>query len=73
MTLYCVAIETATTVKFGREMFSAQTPSFVFAIWGTLAVAWTIGLVVAFRNGQKQNKNVFNPYNPAIDVEGKKS
>lgn len=73
MTLYTVAIETASTIKFGREMFAIPTPSYVLAIWGVIAVAWTIGLVVAFRNGQMQNESVFNPYNPAIDVEGKKS
>lgn len=60
--------------KFRGTSFDAALPLWVYCMWSVIATFWLLGFYIAFRNGSKQQKIYFDPYNPEVEIvkHGKK-
>ena len=52
LSMYTVAVEMMTVIKFSEGRFTEPFPWYVKAIFGSVAVAITIGAYIAYRNEQ---------------------
>jgi len=74
LTFYVSLVELSGVVKFRGTSFDAPLPMWVYCMWSVIAALWLLGFYIAFRNGSKQQKIHFDPYNPQVEIvkHGKK-
>ncbi len=68
MTFYVASIELSSVYKFRGNEFVNPFPWWIKIIWFVIGVCFCIGFWKANKNGNKDFKPLYNPYNPQIEI-----